>query len=77
VERGCCESGQVGGWRIGGNVIDGGATCLAGVAATYGEPPAACLPLPQRALSLSRSAFALAQLSPAPLRCFIKPGPKH
>lgn len=55
VERGCCESGQVGGWRIGGNVIDGGATCLAGVAATYGEPPAACLPLPQRALSLSLS----------------------
>jgi hypothetical protein len=61
VERGCCEGGQVGGWRIGGIVIDGGATCLAGVAATYGEPPAACLP--------QRSGV---WLSPALLRCFIK-----
>jgi hypothetical protein len=45
VERGCCEGGQLEMEdRIGGIVIDGGATCLAGAAATYGEPPAACLP---------------------------------
>ena len=69
VERGCCEGGQVGGWRIGGIVIDGGATCLAGVAATYGEPPAACLP--------QRSGV---WLSPALLHTALfhqTPGPQH
>jgi hypothetical protein len=54
--------------RIGGIVIDGGATCLAGAAATYGEPPAACLP--QRSGSGSAPRCCC-------LRCFIKPGPKH